>query len=100
MQEVDNVFVKVNYFGFYPLGSDVCYNDVKIMQTPWEEYRFPVFVFGKKQTVDPCFGQVFYAKNDNQTVFFVAIEYGLGHYHIFSINDCTQQKMIRKINSN
>ena len=94
------MFVKVNYFGFYPLGSDVCYNDVKIMQTPWESYKYPAFVFGKKQTVNPCFGQVFYAKNDNQTVFFVAIEYGLGHYHIFSINDCTQQKMIRKINSN
>ena len=57
---MDNVFVKVNYFGFYPLGSDVCYNDVRIMQTPWEEYRFPVFVFGKKQTVNPCFSQVFY----------------------------------------
>ena len=94
------MFVKVNYFGFYPLGSDVCYKDVKIMQTPWESYKSPAFVFGKKQTVNPCFGQVFYAKNDNQTVFFVAIEYGIGHYHIFSINDCTQQKMIRKINSN
>ena len=49
------MFVKVNYFGFYPLGSDVCYNDVKIMQMPWKEYRFPVLVFGKKQTVNPDF---------------------------------------------
>ena len=37
------MFVKVNYFGFYPLGSDVCYNDVKIMQTPWESYKSPAF---------------------------------------------------------
>jgi len=51
------VFVKVNYFGFYLLGSDVCYNDVKIMQTPWEEYRFPVFVFGKNQTVYTTFSR-------------------------------------------
>ena len=94
------MFVKVNYFGFYPLGADVYYNDVKIMQAPWGKYRYPAFVFGKKKTVNPCFGQVFYAKSDNRTVFFAAIEYGLGHYHIFSINDCTQQKMIRKVNSN
>lgn len=94
------MFVKVNYFGFYPLGSDICYNDVKIMQTPWEEYIFPVFVFGKKQPVNPCFSQVFYTKNDNRTVFFAAMEDGLGHYHIFSINDYTQQKMLRKVNGN
>ena len=80
------------------MGSDVCYNDVKIMQTSWKEYRFPVLVFGKKHIVNPCFGHVYSAKNDNHMVFFVAIEYGLGHYHIFSINDCTQRIMYRKVN--
>ena len=92
------MFVKVNYFGFYPLGSDICYNDVKIMQTPWKEYRFPVLVFGKKHVVNPCFGQVYFVKNDNHIAFFVAIEYGLGHDHIFSINDFNQKKMYRKVN--
>ena len=91
------MFANVKYFGFYPLGSDVCYNNVKIMQTSWEAYKYPVFVFGKKQTVNPFFGQVFYAKHDNQTVFFVAIEYGQGQYHIFSINDQTQKKLAKRI---
>ena len=91
------MLAKVEYFGFYPLGSDVYYNKVKIMQTSWEEYKFPIVIFGKKQIVNPFFGQVFYVKNDNLTVFFVAIEYGIGHYHIFSINDRTQQKLINRI---
>ena len=70
LEEVTNdMFVKVKYFGLYPLGSDV------------------------------CFGQVFYTKDDKRTVFFVAIEYGLGHYHIFSINDKTQQKLLHKVGS-
>ena len=90
------MFAKVRHFGFYPLGSDICYNGVKIMQLPWKEYRFPAFVFGKKQTVNSFPGQVFYTANDSRTVFFVAVEYGLGHYHIFSINDFTQRKMLRK----
>lgn len=93
------MFVKVKYFGLYPLGSDVCYNDVNTMQTSWEKYRFSVWIFGKKKTVNPCFGQVFYTKDDKRTVFFVAIEYGLGHYHIFSINDKTQQKLLHKVGS-
>lgn len=91
------MFVKTKYFGFYPLGADVCCNGVKIMQASWEKYRFPVFIFGKKQAVNPAFGQVFYAENDGRAVFFVAVEYGHGHYHIFSVNDCTQKKMRRKI---
>jgi len=91
------VFAIVKYFGFYPLGSDVCYNGLRIMQTNWEEYKHPVFVFGKRHIVNPCFGQVFYAKTDNQIVFFVAIEYGLGYYHIFSLNSRTQQKLFSKV---
>jgi len=91
------LFAKVKYFGFYPIGSDVCYNNVKIMQTSWEPYKYPIFLFGKKQIVCPFFGQVFYVTNNESTVFFVAIEYGYGHYHIFSINEHTQKKLVKRI---
>lgn len=94
------MFVRVEYFGFYPLGADVCFDGVKILQAPWEKCRFPVFIFGKKQAADPAFGQVFYARNDGRTVFFVAVEYGLGHYHIFSLSDRAQKKMSRKLKNN
>jgi len=92
------VFAKAEYFGFYPLGSDVLYNDVPIMQTTWEACRFLIIVFGKKHVVNPFFGQVFYAEYNKRIVFFTAIEYGLGHYHIFSISNSTQQRLLRKIN--
>lgn len=91
------MFAKVSYFGFYPIGSDVCYNNIKIMQSTWEAYNFPIVLLGKKHTVNPFYGQVFYVKKDDHAVFFVAMEHGHGHHHIFSINDRMQQKLAKRI---
>ena len=93
------MLVKAKYFGFYPLGADVLYNNVRIMQAPWEKCNQPIFVFGKKQPVSPCLSRVFYVKKPEQVVFFVAIEHGLGHYHIFSLNERTQKKLSRSTNN-
>ena len=91
------MFVKAEYFGFYPLGSDVLLQGTKIMQTTWSAYKFPVIVVGKKNVVSPLFAQVYYVTNDNQIIFFVAIEYGFGHYHIFTINEKSQQRLSKRI---
>lgn len=91
------VFAKVTYLGFYPLGSDVIYNAVRIMQKNWTKYKHFVIPIGKKETVTPFGGNVFYATEKDVTVFFVAIEYGYGKYHIFSINNKSQEKMLKKI---
>lgn len=43
------MFVAVKYFGFYPLGSDVELNGVKIMQEYWNEYNKFIISIGKKE---------------------------------------------------
>lgn len=91
------MFVKAKYFGFYPLGADVLLQGTKIMQAVWNAYKPPLIVIGKKNVVSPLFGQMYYVANDNQKVFFVAIEYGLGHYHIFTINEKAQQRLCKRI---
>ena len=91
------MIAKVTYFGFYPLGTDVSLRNTRIMQEKWNRCTVPVFVIGKKNVVNPTFGEVYYIKNDGQAVFFVAIEYGLGHYHIFTFNAKSQEKLNKKI---
>ena len=91
------MIAKVTYFGFYPLGAEVSLRNAKIMQEEWNRCTFPVLAIGKKNVVNPTFGEVYYIKNDGQAVFFVAIEYGLGHYHIFSFDEKFQKKLNQRI---
>ena len=94
------MFVKVRYFGFYPLGSDIELNGVKIMQEYWNEYKGIVIPIGKKNTVSPLGQQVFYVKSNELIIFFIAVEYGLGHYHIFTISERASKKLQHKLNGN
>lgn len=89
------MFVVVKYFGFYPLGSDIELNGVKIMQECWNEYDKFIIPIGKKTVVSPFMQQVFYVISKDKIVFFVAIEYGLGYYHIFTISD-KKSKILEK----
>ena len=41
--------------------------------------------------------QVFYVISKDKIVFFVAVEYGLGHYHIFMISDKKSKKLEKKV---
>ena len=91
------MFVKVSYLGAYPLGADVELNGVKIMQSKWNEYRKPVFIYGKKSVVSPFFLQMFYITQEAKTIFFAADEYRLGHYHIFTVGESTNEKLSKKI---
>lgn len=91
------MIAKVTYFGFFPLGAEVSLRNTKIMQEKWNRCTAPVLAIGKKNVVNPTFGEVYYIKNDGQAVFFVAIEYGLGHYHIFTFNEKSQKKRNKKI---
>lgn len=91
------MIAKVTYFGFFPLGAEVSLLNTKIMQEKWNSCTVPVFAIGKKNVINPMFGEVYYVKNDEQAIFFVAIEYGLGHYHIFTFNEKSQEKLNRKI---
>ncbi len=89
----------VKYLGYYPLGSDVELNGVKIMQEYWNEYDKFIIPIGKKNVVSPFMQQVFYVISKDKIVFFVAIEYGLGHYYIFSISDKKSKLLEKKVNS-
>lgn len=91
------MIVRTSYLGFFPFGSDVCYHGVKIMQADWHEYPHIVVILGKKHVVNPFFGQVYYVTDGEAVVFFVAIEYGSGKYHIFTIHDIIQRKLKKKI---
>ena len=91
------MIAKVKYFGFYPLGSDVELNGIKIMQEYWNEYDKFIIPIGKKNVVNPFLKQVFYVVSKDKIVFFVAVEYGLGHYHIFMISDKKSKKLEKKV---
>ena len=91
------MFVKVSYLGAYPLGADVELNGVKIMQSDWNEYRKPVFMYGKKAVISPFFLQMFYITQEAKTIFFAAHEYRLGHYHIFTVGESANEKLSKKI---
>ena len=65
------MFVAVKYFGFYPLGSDVELDGVKIMQEYWNEYNKFIILIGKKNVVSPFMQQVFYVISKDKIVFFV-----------------------------
>ena len=91
------MFAEATYFGFYPLGSDVVLHGIKIMQAAWNHHNSPVIVFGKKHTVSPLLSSVYYVTSDEQTVFFAAIEHGLGRYHIFLLDTKAQQRLRKRI---
>ena len=91
------MFLKASYLGFYPLGSDIEINNIKIMQLEWNEYKKPVLIYGKKNVVNPLYSQLFYVVSKTNIAFFTAYEYGLGHYHIFSISDKSYDKLSKNI---
>ena len=91
------MFVKVEYCGFYPLGSDIELDRIPIMQREWNVYWKPAVTYGKKRIVSPFLEQIYYVTHKNRTVFFVAIEYGLGHYHIFRVTPKANEKLTEKI---
>ena len=91
------MFVKVNYFGSYPVGADVALNDVKIMQSEWNEYRKFAFLYGKKSVVSLLAVQLYYVVAQTKIVFFGAYEYRLGHYHIFSVSERANEKLSKSI---
>ena len=87
------MFVKVKYLGFYPLGSEIKVHNIPIMQGTWNVFNKPVITYGKKSVVSPIFEHLYYVTHKNSTVFFVAVEYGLGHYHIFYTDEKTNAKL-------
>lgn len=68
------MIAKVKYFEFYPLGSDVELNGIKIMQEYWNEYDKFIIPIGKKNVVNPFMQQVFYVVSKDKIVFFVDVE--------------------------
>ena len=91
------MFIKVEYCGMYPLGSDMELDTVPIMQGEWRAYGKPAVSYGKKNIVSPFLEQIYYVTHKNRTVFFAAIEYGLGHYHIFRVTPKANEKLTAKI---
>ena len=91
------MLVKVNYLGFYSLGDDVEINNVKIMQSDWNEYKKPIVFCGEETVVNPFYLQLFYVVSKTNIAFFAAHEYGLGHYHIFAVSDKAYDKLSKKI---
>ncbi len=91
------MFVKVNYLGFYPLGSDVKINDIEIMKSKWNVYKKPTITYGKKNVASPFLQDLYYVVSKGKAIFFVAVEWGLGHYHIFTASEKHNKKLSNKI---
>ncbi|MBR3843128.1 MAG: hypothetical protein IKM38_07675 [Christensenellaceae bacterium] len=91
------MFVKTEYVGFYPLGSDVKINNIEIMKSKWHVYQKPVITYGKKKTASPLLKDLFYVVSKGHIQFFVAVEWGLGHYHIFTVNEKQSRKLSNHI---
>ncbi len=91
------MFVKVKYSGFYPLGSDIKINDVEIMKSKWNAYKKFAITYGKKNIASPFLQDLFYVVSKGKAVFFVAIEWGLGHYHIFTTNEKQNKRLSKNI---
>ena len=47
------MLVKVEYFGFYPLGADIELNNIPIMKLEWNLYKKVALTYGKKNVVSP-----------------------------------------------
>ena len=54
------MLVKVKYFGYYPLGSDIKINDIEIMKSRWNIYKKPSITYGKKNTASPFLQDLYY----------------------------------------
>ena len=91
------MFIKVNYLGFYPLGSDVEINGIPFMKLQWHAYKKPVFLYGKKTAIKPFYLQLFYVFSKTDIAFFAAYEYGLGQYHVFTVNEKQSKKLMKHI---
>lgn len=91
------MLVKVKYFGYYPLGSDVKINDIEIMKSRWNIYKKPIITYGKKNTASPYSQDLYYVVSKEKVVFFVAVEWGLGHYHIFLTSEKKNKKLSKNI---
>ena len=91
------MLVNVEYLGFYPLGADIELNNIPIMKAEWSLYKKAAFTYGKKNVVSPVLKDLYYVKWNEDAVFFVAIEYGLGHYHIFKAGEKIYRKLSLKI---
>ena len=46
------MLVKVDYLGFYPLGSDIKIHDIEIMKSKWNVYKKPSITYGKKAKIN------------------------------------------------
>lgn len=93
------MFVKVKYFGYFPLGSDIKINNIEFMKSEWNVYKKHPIVYGKKYITSPFLQELFYVTSNGNTVFFVAIEWGIGHYHIFTVNQRQNRRLSKHIDT-
>ena len=56
------MFVKVEYFGFCPLGADIELNNIPIMKLEWNLYKKVALTYGKKNVVSPFLDHLYYVK--------------------------------------
>lgn len=91
------MFAKVQYLGFYPLGSDVEINSIKIMQTEWKILQKPKLIpIGKEATgIHPFFCNTYVVEKNGKIAYFMAQECEIGKHHIFEISE----KAIKKLNT-
>lgn len=92
------MFIKVDYFGSYPLGSDIKINNIKIMQEEWNIYNKLTMLYGKTNISLFHKMNIYYIVKDMTILFFGAYEYKLGYYHIYSVNEKSYQYLLKRIN--
>ena len=68
-----------------------------LMKSEWNVYKKPSITYGKKNIASPFLQDLYYVVSKGKAVFFVAVEYGLGHYHIFTASEKHNKKLSKKI---
>lgn len=92
------MFVEVEYFGSYPLGSDINYNNIKIMQEEWNIYNKLTIIYGKTKISFFHKINIYYIVKNMTILFFGAYEYKLGYYHLYAISEKSYQYLLKTIN--
>lgn len=87
----------VRYLGYFPLGSEVLVDGVQIMMKEWGTVTPTPLVIGRANRNIGVFGNgVFGVVENEKKVFFIALEYGIGKYHVFTFSDRASKKLSKR----
>ena len=80
--------------GYYPLGSDVEINGIRIMQEEWKTVKTLKLAVTKIKKTFHLRDDIFIVRKGEKVAVFSAYEYGIGKYFISIFNDKISAKLL------